>query len=77
MTTKVAITLDSNLLQTIDRWVKQGRYPSRSRAIQVALQEKLERWKRIRLSEEAAKLNPKEEQSMAEETFKGETWPKY
>ena len=27
---KVAITLDSQLLRTVDRWVRQGCYPNRS-----------------------------------------------
>ncbi len=72
---KVAITLDERLLQTVDRWVKQGRYPNRSQAIQAAVREKSERWKRTRLAEELAKLDPQEERAMAEERFSGETWP--
>ena len=74
---KVAITLDEKLLQVIDRWVKQGRYPNRSQAIQAALREKMERWKRTRLAEELAKIDPKEEQALADEWFTGETWPEY
>lgn len=73
--TKVAITVDRELLRVVDRWVAQGRYPSRSQAIQAAVREKLERWNRVRLAEEAAKLDPKEERALAEETFVGETWP--
>ncbi len=72
---KVAITLDFQLLRTLDRWVKQGRYPNRSQAIQAALREKLERWKRVRLAEEVSKLNPSEEKSLADEKLSGETWP--
>ena len=74
---KVAITLDSQLLRTIDRWVRQGNYPNRSQAIQSALREKLERWRRIRLAEEVAKLNPSEEKSMADERLSGEKWQDY
>jgi len=74
---KVAITLDQQLLKLVDGWVKQGRYPNRSQAIQAALREKLERWKRVRLVEEATKLDPKEEQGLAEEVFTGEVWPEY
>lgn len=70
---KVAITIDPGLLSIVDRWVKQGRYPNRSQAIQAALREKLERWKRTRLSEELLKLDPKEERAMAEETYAGES----
>lgn len=72
---KVAITLDERLLRTVDRWVKQGRYPNRSQAIQAALREKMERWKRTRLADELAKLDVKAEQALAEERLSGETWP--
>ena len=72
---KVAITLDERLLRTVDRWVKQGRYPNRSQAIQAAIREKIERSQRSRLADELAKLDPKEEQALANEKFAGEAWP--
>jgi len=72
---KVAITLDQQLLKLVDRWVAQGRYPNRSQAIQSALRDKLERWRRVRLAEEAAKLDPQDERALTEQTFVGETWP--
>lgn len=71
---KVAITLDPRLLKVVDRWVAQGRYPNRSQAIQAALREKMERWRRTRLSEECLKLDPKEERALAEEKLRGDTW---
>jgi Arc/MetJ-type ribon-helix-helix transcriptional regulator len=74
-TAKVAITLDEELLRAVDRWVKQGRYPNRSKAIQAALREKMQRWKRTRLIEELAKLDVRAEQALAEETLSGEAWP--
>jgi Arc/MetJ-type ribon-helix-helix transcriptional regulator len=74
---KVAITLDELLLQVVDRWVKQGRYPNRSQAIQSALREKLDRWKRTRLAEELEKLDPAQEQQLADERLAGESWPEY
>ncbi|MBI2094404.1 MAG: CopG family transcriptional regulator [Candidatus Omnitrophica bacterium] len=74
-TTKVAITVDQQLLKLVDRWVTLGRYPNRSRAIQAAVREKVERWNHTRLAEEVAKLNPKEERALAEENFAGEAWP--
>lgn len=76
---KVAITLKTDLLTQIDRWVAEGRYPNRSQAIQSAVQEKLERARRRRLAEEAAKLNRREERALAEEGFAAETetWPAY
>jgi len=42
-------------------------FPSRSRAIQEAGREKLERLNHSRLSQECAKLIPEQEQAMAEE----------
>jgi len=77
-TTKVAITLERATLQEVDRWVKQGRFPNRSRAIQTALAEMLTRRMRRRLIEELAKLNPKQERALAEESLSGESaWPEY
>ena len=76
-TAKVAITVDQQLLRLIDRWVLQGRFPNRSQVIQAALREKVERWNRVRLGEEAAKLHPKEERALAEEAFPGDVWPAY
>lgn len=74
---KVAITLDREMLRTLDQWVACGKYPSRSRAIQEAIREKMSRWKRSRLAVEAAKLDPKEEKALAEEWLAGESWPEY
>jgi len=72
---KVAITLEERLLRMVDRWVKQGRYPNRSQAIQAALREKAERWKRTRLADELAKLDIRAERELADERLSGETWP--
>ena len=74
---KVAITLDERLLRVVDRWVKQGRYPNRSKAIQTAVQEKMDRWKQTRLAEELAKLDSTEEKSLADEGLAGESWPEF
>ncbi len=66
---KVAITIEEDLLSQVDRWVAEGRYPNRSQAIQAVLREKLERVRKRRLAEEAAKLDPNEERALAEEGF--------
>ena len=77
-TTKVAITIETRTLQEIDRLVKLGRFPSRSRAVQTALAEMTARHKRRRLIEELAKIDPKKERALAEEGFAGEVpWPEY
>jgi Arc/MetJ-type ribon-helix-helix transcriptional regulator len=68
---RLAITLDEGMLQVVDLWVKQGRYPNRSQAIQTAVQEKMERWRQTRLTKELAKLDRREEQSLADEGFAG------
>ncbi len=65
-TTKIAITIDKNLLYRLDSLVKSQRFANRSRAIQEAVAEKLARIERSRLAQECAKLDPKFEQKMAE-----------
>ena len=71
---KVAITVEKELLKAVDRWVTQGRYPNRSRAIQAALLEKMARWKHTRLLEALQQIDPKEEKALADETLTGDTW---
>ncbi len=72
---KIAITVDGETLRVVDRWVRQGRYPSRSRAIQIALRQMQERWRRTRLREELSRIDPAEERALADERLAGETWP--
>jgi len=78
-TTKVAITLDEELLERVDRLVAQRRFPSRSRAIALAVKAQIDRLDRRRLAEESAKLDPQYEQQVAEEgaAYDLETWPEY
>jgi metal-responsive CopG/Arc/MetJ family transcriptional regulator len=54
---KIAITLDRELVKEIDRGVKSGLYRNRSRAIEEAVREKLERHRRSRLTVGAGKLD--------------------
>ena len=77
--TKTAITIDGSLLSKLDRLVQQGEYPSRSKAIQAAVAEKLARMERSRLAVECAKLDPRAEQALAEEGMGTELaeWPEY
>jgi metal-responsive CopG/Arc/MetJ family transcriptional regulator len=78
-TTKVAVTLDEKTLDRLDRLVKARVFPNRSRAIQEAVEEKLERLEQSRLARECAKLDPAFEQAMAEEGMSEELgqWPEY
>jgi Arc/MetJ-type ribon-helix-helix transcriptional regulator len=76
---KVAISIEKATLEQLDELVKSNVFPNRSRAIQEAVTEKLNRLKRTRLAEECAKLDPKAEQAMAEEALSAELkeWPEY
>jgi len=76
---KIAITIDDNLLKQLDLMVINKVYPNRSKAIQEAVADKLKRLERTRLAQECAKLDPKYEQNIAEEGFSREIdeWPEY
>ena len=78
-TTKIAITIEENLLEKLDRLVKSKVFPNRSKAFQKAVEEKIARLDRSRLARECAKLDKKNERSLAEEGFEIESdqWPKY
>lgn len=67
--TKVAITIDSDLLANLDRLVAEQFFPNRNVAIQQAVREKIERLEHTRLARECAKLDPLEEQEIADEGF--------
>ena len=77
MTRKVAVTLDERTVRDLDRWVSEGKYPNRSRALQTAVDRLAEREKRSRLIRELAKLDRKEERQMAEEGLGDESWPAF
>lgn len=78
-TAKVAITLDKKTLVRLDRLVKSRAFPSRSRAIQEAVEEKLGKLDRNRLARECSKLDIEFEKAMAEEGSSSELeeWPEY
>lgn len=63
---KIVITLDEETLARVDRLVGDRRYPNRSRAIEKAVLEKLERVEQHRLARECEKLDPIFEKAMAE-----------
>ena len=78
-TAKVAISIDERLLRRVDNLVEKAVFRSRSEAIQKAIAEKLVRMDRGRLARECSKLDPIEEQSIADEGIAAdaETWPEY
>ena len=77
--TKVAITLDAQLLDRVDELVARREFRNRSQAIETALAEKLARARRTRLARECAKLDPGDEKALAEEGLAGsaDVWPEY
>lgn len=75
---KIAITIEETLLKRVDRLVEEDRFPSRSRAIQEAVREKLERMESNRLARELAKLDPVFEQKLADEDLGDlQEWQEY
>ncbi len=52
--TKIAITIDKEIIDKIDHLVMEGKYESRSSLIQSAIDEKLKKRKRLRRTAEAA-----------------------
>jgi Arc/MetJ-type ribon-helix-helix transcriptional regulator len=63
---KIAITLDEEYIEQIDKLVGKHVFQSRSQAVQEAVNDKLQRIKRSRLSKECAKLDPVFEKAIAE-----------
>ncbi len=77
--TKVALTLDAELLERVDELVAKHRFRNRSQAVEAALADKVHRLARTRLARESAKLNPKEEKRLADEGLVDalDAWPEY
>jgi Arc/MetJ-type ribon-helix-helix transcriptional regulator len=76
---KIAITLDEEYIEQIDRLIGKHVFQSRSQAVQEAVGDKLQRIKRSRLSKECAKLDPVFEKAIAEEGLHEDIgeWPEY
>lgn len=77
--TKVAVTLDSQILIRVDRLVHDAFYPNRSQAIEAAVLVQLERLEGRRLAQECAKLDAVVERALAEEGLAEDMmeWPEY
>ena len=77
--TKVALTLDTELLERVDELVAKQRFRNRSQAVEAALADKVTRLARTRLARESAKLNPKDEKRLADEGLVDtlDAWPEY
>jgi metal-responsive CopG/Arc/MetJ family transcriptional regulator len=77
--TKVALTLDADLVERVDELVARRRFRNRSQAIESALADKLQRLARTRLARESAKLNRRDEKRLADEGLAEDfaSWPEY
>ncbi len=76
---KIAISLDEQTLERLDRLVRDKVFVNRSQAIEAAVKEKLQRLDRVRLARECQKLDPAYEKELAEEGFSEELsrWSEY
>jgi Arc/MetJ-type ribon-helix-helix transcriptional regulator len=76
---KVAVTMEKDLIVKLDRMVSEGKYPSRSSAVEEAVIERMIKVEKSRLAEESAKLDPAYEQALADEGLSGDLaeWPEY
>ena len=77
MVQKIAVTLEQSTVADLDRWVREGKYPNRSRALQSAVNLLSEREKRTRLARELARIDPNEEKQLAEHGLGDGNWPEY
>jgi metal-responsive CopG/Arc/MetJ family transcriptional regulator len=77
--TKVAVTLETDLIEQVDSLVRQHRFANRSQAIEAAVAEQLTRLRRTRLADACARLDPAEERALAEEGLGSDldSWPEY
>jgi Arc/MetJ-type ribon-helix-helix transcriptional regulator len=77
--TKVAISIDQEILRRLDRLVKDRSFRNRSEAVEVAISEKIARLDKEALARECAKLDPRDERALAEEGLATDlaSWPKY
>jgi metal-responsive CopG/Arc/MetJ family transcriptional regulator len=78
-TERISVSIDKELLSRLDRLVGEQRFSNRSRAIQEALSDKLDRVERRRLARECAKLDRAFEKQLAEEGMAEDfkRWPDF
>lgn len=76
---KITISIDEQLLSRLDLLVQSRIFPSRSQAVQSAVQEKITQLSKTRLAQECVKLDPQEEQMLADEglALEAAQWPPY
>ncbi len=74
---KLAVTMDEQILAEVDKLVRTHRFPNRSRIIELAVREKLDRLTKSRLADQCALLDPSFEKALSEEGMGEEIdqWP--
>jgi Arc/MetJ-type ribon-helix-helix transcriptional regulator len=77
--TKIAVTVDAEILTRVDELVKQRAFANRSQAVEGALRDTIERVDRTRLAHACAQLDAYEEAAFADADLAGalDTWPAY
>ena len=77
--TKVVVSLDSRLIEQLDRLVADRVFRTRSQAVQAAVRDKLDRLAHTRLARECAKLDMHAERELADEGLvqNATEWPEY
>lgn len=70
---KIAITLDTDLVKKLDMLIQNKRFKNRSQAIQQVMRKQLEKIEHLRLAEECSKLDVHAEQHMADEGLEEDT----
>ncbi len=76
---KIAVSIEKKIIERVDQMVQNKVFPNRSKAFQMALEEKFIRIDKSRLAVECSKLDISKEQTLADEGIKGdiEEWPEY
>jgi metal-responsive CopG/Arc/MetJ family transcriptional regulator len=69
---RISVSLDERTLNRLDRWVREGIYPSRSRAIEGALGNDPTPAELRRFIRESRNLDAEEERALADEWLRGE-----
>ena len=76
---KIAISIDDQLLARLDNFITQKKFKTRSQAIQLAVQNTIERLDHQRLIHACLQLDTQTERGLADEGLKKdlEEWPEF
>lgn len=74
---KIAISIDSDLLERLDALVSNKAFKNRSHAFQSAVDSMLDSMEHRQLELECMKLDSDYESKLADETSEDEEWPEY